>query len=1197
MGVVYKARQVRLNRLVALKMVLAGGHASADELARFKAEGEAVARFQHPNIVQIHEVGESEGRPFFSLEFCEGGSLAEQLDGTPWAPERAAGLVETLARATEAAHRRGIVHRDLKPANVLLTGEGQPKVTDFGLAKRLDQGPGQTRTGAVLGTPSYMAPEQAGGKGKEVGPAADVYALGAVLYELLTGRPPFKGPTPLDTVLQVVAEEPVALRQLQPKLPRDLETVCLKCLEKEPGRRYASADALAEDLRRFPGGEPVRAMPLSAWGRGWKWARRRPAMAGLLGVSGVAVLAVGTAAVGLLYSNQVEKQRDEVQNQRDEAEQLRAQADELRRRAEEAERLTRHYRYDAEMVLAPQAWEAGDIARLLDQLDSQRPERTGGEDVRGFEWHYLWRLAHQDVLTLKGHQWAVQGVAFSPDGSRIATASVDKTAKVWDARTGRETLTLKGHVGIVWGVAFSPDGSRIATASFDKTAKVWDSRTGRETLTLRGHQRAVQGVAFSPDGSRIATASVDKTAKVWDARTGRETLTLRGHQGMVQGVAFSPDGTRIATASYDKTAKVWDARTGRETLTLRGHQGTQGSVQSVAFSPDGTRIATASGDRTAKVWDARTGRETLTLKGHQNWVVGVAFSPDGSRIATASSDKTAKVWDARTGREALSLDGHQEGLKGVAFSPDGSRIATASDDKTAKVWDARTGREALTLKGHHGLVEGVAFSPNGSRIATASYDKTAKVWDARTGRETLTLKGHVGIVRGVAFSPDGSRIATASDDGTAKVWDARTGRETLTLKGHPIAITQGWPLMGVAFSLDGSRIASASWDFTAMVWDARTGRETLTLKGHQGVLLGVAFSPDGTRIATASGDGTAKVWDTRTGRETLTLKGHQGSVKGVAFSPDGTRIATASRDGTAKVWDARTGGATLTLKGRKGEVLGVAFSADGSRIATGSDDGTAKVWDARTGRETFTIKGHQGRVAGVALSPDGTRIATASWDNTAKIWDCVPLTAEEQAEADAVAVVEALFAQPLCQSEVIEQLRADSSLDAALRQRALALAQERGDDPTALNDASWAVVCHPGATAAQYREALRWAVIAGRLAPGDGLILNTLGTAQYRAGQFAEALPTLTRAENLNRTAFRESLPTDLALLAMVHHQLGHREQARAFLERLRKLAAEVRWANEEVQGFLREAEGLLKAPPEPAAKPADHRPGRWSLL
>jgi serine/threonine protein kinase len=292
MGVVYKALQIKLKRLVALKMILAGSYAGEQALARFRTEAEAVARLQHPNIVQIYEVGEQEGLHFFSLEFVEGGSLAHKLAGTPQPPSEAARLVEILARAVHYAHQRGILHRDLKPSNVLLAADGTPKITDFGLAKQLDQDAGQTQSGAIMGTPRYMAPEQAGGKSKAVGPAADVYALGAILYELLTGRPPFKAASAMDTLLQVMQEEPAAPRRLQPDVPRALETICLKCLQKEPTRRYDSAEALADDLHRFLTAEPIMARPISLWGRGVKWIKRQPAVAALVGIGGLAILAL-----------------------------------------------------------------------------------------------------------------------------------------------------------------------------------------------------------------------------------------------------------------------------------------------------------------------------------------------------------------------------------------------------------------------------------------------------------------------------------------------------------------------------------------------------------------------------------------------------------------------------------------------------------------------------------------------------------------------------------------------------------------------------------------------------------------------------------------------------------------------------------------------------------------------------------------
>ena len=377
-------------------------------------------------------------------------------------------------------------------------------------------------------------------------------------------------------------------------------------------------------------------------------------------------------------------------------------------------------------------------------------------------------------LTLRGHRDCVWSIAWSPDGSKLATASWDKTAKVWEAGTGRELLTLRGHQSPVWSIAWSPDGSKLATASDDKTAKVWEAGAGRELLTLHGHQCSVQSIAWSPDGSKLATASDDRTAKVWETGADRELLTLRPHhQDNVQSIAWSPDGSKLATASYDQTARVWEAGvweagTGRELLTLGVNQD---KVVTIAWSPDGSKLATAGGDNKATVWEAGAGRKLLTLRGHQGWVKSIAWSPpDGSKLATASDDHTAKVWEAETGRELLTLRGHQVEVLSIAWSPDGSKLATASDDQTAKVWEAGTSRELLTLHGHEASVRCVAWSPDGSKLATASADHTAKVWEAGTGRELLTLRGHQDEVLSIAWSPDGSKLATTSDDNTAQIY-------------------------------------------------------------------------------------------------------------------------------------------------------------------------------------------------------------------------------------------------------------------------------------------------------------------------------------------------------------------------------------------------------------------------------------------
>ena len=1020
MGSVYMAQQTEpVKRAVAVKVIKAGMDSKA-VLARFEAERQALAMMDHPNIARVLDAGTTDGgRPFFVMELVKGTPITQYCDERKLTPRQRLELFVPVCQAIQHAHQKGIIHRDIKPSNVLVALYDDlpvPKVIDFGLAKAAGQlltdKTLMTGFAALVGTPEYMSPEQASLNNLDIDTRSDVYSLGVLLYELLTGSTPVDrkslGKAALLEILRIVREveaprpsaklsssdtlpsvaanrgtEPAKLSKL---MKGELDWVLLKALEKDRTRRYDTANALSRDIQRYLADEVVEARPPSAGYRLKKFVRRHKGQVLAASLVLFALLG-GTAGTtwGFIRAEnrRVEAEaaraaeadrvteRDEALGKRDTAlgeaktaldkagEALRNEAERVKERDKANNELNQQLG-NSNFLLALAAYDKNDLAVAADRLGKV----PLGE--RGWEWAYL-KQQMRGLFTLYGHKGIVSSVSFSPDGTRIVTGGGQYTrfgeAKVWDARTGTPLLELKGHTGIVTSVSFSPDGTRIVTGSYDRTAKVWDARTGTPLLDLKGHTDQVYGVSFSPDGARIVTGSADQTAKVWDARTGTPLLDLKGHTGAVSSVSFSPDGTRIVTGSVDQTAKVWDARTGTPLLELKGHTS---YVSSVSFSPDETRIVTGGGEFNkfgeVKVWDARTGTPLFDLKGQTHTIMRVSFSPDGARIITGSYDQTAKVWDARTGIPLLDLKGHTNQVMSLSFSPDGTRIVTGGGEYNkfgeAKVWDARTGMPLLDLKGHTGAVRSVSFSPDGTRIVTGSVDQTAKVWDARTGTPLLDLKGHMALVTSVSFSPDGTRIVTGSWDQTAKVWDARTGTPLLDLKGHTGVV------YSVSFSPDGTRIVTGSDDKTAKVWDARTGTPLLDLKGHTGQVMSVSFSPDGTRIVTGGSfntkpAGEAKVWDARTGMPLLDLKGHTLQVQSVSFSPDGTRIVTGggtyNKPGEAKVWDARTGMPLLDLKGHTGAVMSVSFSPDGTRIVTGGGEynkpGEAKVWDARTGQE------------------------------------------------------------------------------------------------------------------------------------------------------------------------------------------------------------------------------------------------------
>jgi WD40 repeat protein len=1152
MGVVYKARQISLNRIVALKMILAGQLASPADVARFRAEAEAAGNLDHPNIVPIYEVGEHQGQHFFSMKLIEGGSLAGQVGTLRDRPREAGRLLAVAARAVHHAHQRGILHRDLKPGNILIDAQGQPHVTDFGLARRVEGDSGLTQSGAIVGTPSYMPPEQARAE-KQLTTAIDVYSLGAILYELLTGQPPFRAGTPLETVLQVLDRDPAPPRALRRKLDRDLETICLKCLHKEPERRYESAAALADELERWLRGEPILTRPVGSMKRLVKWARRRPAAAGLTAVS---VLAVVMLLAGGLYFN--------------------VQLQEQVQRAEKGEAAAWANQYAAHMNLVASDLDNGNFGRALETLELYRQPPAGRKDLRGWEWYFQQRLARQELRTLKGHRNAVMSVAFSPDGTRLASASLLSVVKLWDVATGQELRTFEGPQTLGENssaacVAFSPDGTRLASVSNQKIVTLWDANSGRRLHFLHGHGGEVESVAFSPDGTCLASASGDRTIKLWNVATGQVMLTLSGHRTPVHSVAFSPDGTRLASASNDTTLKLWDARTGQEIRTLKGHPGYE--VMSVAFSPDGRQLASAG--RTVKLWDATTGEELRTLRGHTDTVRSVAFSPDGARLASASDDETVQLWDARTGEVIRTFRVYTAEAIGwvmsVAFSPDGTRLATGHADNTVRLWDTGPGMEVRTFKGHRGAVASIAFSPNGMRLVSASDDRTIKLWDAVAGQGLRTLQGHTGPVRAAVFSPDGMRLASASADKTVRVWDADTGKQLHKL-GHSSEV---W---GVAFSPDGSRLAAACAFATVQVWHAATGRQLHTLE--VGGARSVAFSPNGALLAAGS-HRYVQLWDAATGRElrrfqglTDVFPGHAGWIRSVAFSPNSAQLASAGDDKTVKLWDVATHRELRTLKGHTKAVWGLAFSPDGSRLASSSQDGTVKLWDTATGAELYTLKGQTTVGGSVAFSADGTRLAAAGADGTVTLGDARP---RGGTDIEAALLLNTLYAKPLPRSAVRAAIQKQLILTETVRQKALELADRFPEetDPQKYHAAGWPLVRHPYANRFMAQIALAQMKAAAAKAPGEDKYRRALGIAHYRLGRFQkehyqQALALLSKCA--------QDQPATLAFLAMTQHRLGHQAEAQATLTRLRTLLQTPTWAkDQESQDFRAEAEASMR--------------------
>jgi serine/threonine protein kinase/WD40 repeat protein len=1015
MGVVYRAYQASLDRTVAVKLLLLGRYSSPDSVLRFHREAQSAAALRHPHIVSVFEVGECDGQPFLAMEYVEGRSLAELLRQGPLPPQRAARYARTVAEAIAYAHSRGVLHRDVKPSNVLLDVFDQIRLTDFGLAKKLDGSGDLTLTGEMLGSPNYLSPEQAEGRHGQIGPPSDIYGIGALLYELLTGRPPFLAASLPETLLRIRDSEPLPPSSLNPAIPRDLDTITLKCLEKAPDRRYASADALAEDLHRFLRHEPIAARPVSGLERTLKWIRRNRATTALLATAAFSLVAFAVGS--LAFSFHVQRARAET-----EAANRRLARDLFVREWSDAEQLLE----DGKTVPA--------LTWFARTVRSDPSNAVAASRLLSLLGDVTLSIPFSEPLI---HTNAVLGADFSKDGRYLLTASADDRVRIWDWRSGGDPVVLPrtfrspaanwetesgrvlvaDHAGVsLWTTEgtlirevpgahsgslhwkMTRDRSLAMLVSSGEPPQLWDPRQLLRIESPALQEPTLRMVGFGGHGRYLFRSRIETNPQRWmlglhDIRTGRIVWEAEPGQDprstYVYSAEFSDDETLVACCRWGGQTLVYripriDSETslpvaGGEPI-FRWNFGEVTRVEAFRFLDENRRLLVATSEGMVQQFDLTTGQSLPDRVEHSGKVHSAVVSPDGTTLATASVDGWVRFWDLRVRRPEPWKIQRSNVVWDVAFSPDARWLAVAGYPAAA-LYDARTGARHHELP-MEGLVSRVAFSLDSQRLATSTEPGMLRVWDVATGAPVTDTIKSAGPIHDLWYSPDGRRLVVGAPTDQVRLLDSETAQpvEPLPKAGATLVMSVMTP--------DQRRLISGTVHGEVHFWSLPEVKPLSPSARHRSVVWATRLSRDGRWLATASGDQTVLIWETETARVIREFRCEKAAY-GAEFSPDGRRVLIGSADRTARIREIESGRQVSETMRHPGGVWHVQFSPDGRLVATGDDAGYARLWDTATGLPLGNWLRSRDTLKRIAFSPDGRQLATASSDRTVRVWPVV----------------------------------------------------------------------------------------------------------------------------------------------------------------------------------------------------------------